>query len=279
MEVNLDFHYSDIWADPGTQEVPEAWKDITDIEVLKDSIYQYTKATLEYLDSKGLMPEMVQVGNEINCGMMITDTGPDFPALNVCDGHWQNQGAVINSAIEAVREVSASSDIDTKIILHIAQPENVNWWFSNMTATGGITDFDIIGFSYYSPWSSELLDEVSEHVSNWKQNYDKEVMIMETAYSWTMQNADRYGNIFGESSLVQGYPATISGQRNYMIDLVQEVIDGGGSGIFYWEPAWITSDMQDLWGTGSSWENNALFDFEGNVHEGIRFMTYSYSFE
>ena len=58
-----------------------------------------------------------------------------------------------------------------------------------------------------------------------------------------------------------------------MIALVNEVRRGGGTGVMYWEPAWITSRMRDLWGTGSSWENNALFDFDGNAHAGMDWMT------
>jgi arabinogalactan endo-1,4-beta-galactosidase len=275
MQINLDFHYSDIWADPGRQNVPAAWREITDLEVLADSVYRYTRATLEHLDAEGLLPEMVQVGNETNCGMLTSETGPGFPDLSVCDGHWESQGAVLNAGIRAVREVAP----ETRIILHIAQPENVAWWFDNITTTGDVTDFDVIGFSYYSPWSDEPLSSIPGHVSSWRQSYGKEVMIMEMAYPWTMENADGYGNIFGPNSLVEGYPASPEGQRRYMVDLVQAVIDGGGTGVFYWEPAWITSGMKDLWGTGSSWENNALFDFGGMVNEGMAFYTYPYDMD
>jgi arabinogalactan endo-1,4-beta-galactosidase len=179
----------------------------------------------------------------------------------------------------AVREVSANSNIDTKIILHIAQPENVEWWFQNMSTIGGVSDFDIIGFSYYSQWSDVPLEEISNYVSDFLQTFNKEVMIMETAYSWTLGNADNYGNIFGENSLVDGYPASKEGQLDFMTDLTLEVINGGGTGIMYWEPAWITSGMKDLWGTGSSWENNTFFDFEGRVHTGIDYMTKEYELE
>ncbi|MFW5947042.1 MAG: glycoside hydrolase family 53 protein [Gemmatimonadota bacterium] len=272
MEVNLDVHYSDIWADPGRQDVPAAWRDITDLEVLADSVYRYTRSTLEHLDARGLLPEMVQVGNETNCGMLVTGTAPGFPELDVCEGRWAAQGTVLNAGIRAVRDVAP----ETRVILHIAQPENVRWWFDGITGAGGVTDFDIIGFSYYSPWSDEPLSSIAGHVADWRQRYGKDVMIMETAYSWTLRNYDSYGNIFGSDSVVEGYPATPEGQRRYLIDLVQQVIDGGGSGVFYWEPAWITSDMKDLWGTGSSWENNTLFDAGGTVHEGMAFYTYPY---
>lgn len=279
MAAALNFHYSDFWADPGRQEIPEAWREIKDSKVLEDSVYQYTKKTLLYLNEKGLMPEMVQIGNEINCGMLFSNAPSEFPTLNACNGYWKNLGGVINKAIQAVREVSESSDINTRIILHIAQPENVEWWFDNITTTGGVADFDIVGFSYYGLWSNVPLAEISTRVANFRGKFGKDVMIMEAAYPWTMENADSYANIFGSASLVQGYPATPEGQKNYLIDLTQEVIAGGGKGIFYWEPAWITSNLKDPWGTGSSWENNAFFDFDGNALPAFTFMIYNYDFK
>lgn len=273
LQVNLDLHYSDIWADPGRQDVPEAWRHITDRAVLEDSVYAYTKATLEYLAGRGLLPEMVQVGNEINCGMLTTATGTGFPSLNVCQGQWRNQGAVLNAGIRAVREVAP----DARVILHVAQPENVQWWFGNMTTTGGVTDFDVIGFSYYSRWSTEGLGSLADHIAAWRQAFGRDVMVLEVAYPWTLGNADGYGNLFDEAALVEGYAATPEGQLRYITAVVQQVIDGGGSGVFYWEPAWITSGMQDLWGTGSAWDNNALFDFQGRVHEGMRLFTWPYT--
>jgi arabinogalactan endo-1,4-beta-galactosidase len=85
MSVLLDFHYSDTWADPGKQEIPKAWQQITELSVLKDSVYQYTFKTLAYLDDKGLMPELVQIGNETNCGMLYTNAAAGFPSCNVCN--------------------------------------------------------------------------------------------------------------------------------------------------------------------------------------------------
>lgn len=276
MAVNLDFHYSDFWADPGTQQVPEAWTEISQLEILKDSVYKYTKRVLLILEKQGLMPEFVQVGNETNCGFMITEAPAHFPDLNVCEGNWQRAGAIFNSAIQAVRDVAAQSDVNTKIILHIAQPENVKWWFENMTTTGGVIDFDIIGFSYYAPYSKVPLAQISSYVSDFRSIFGKEVMIVETAYPWTLENADSYTNIFAEDDLVEGYPASRAGQRDYMTELIRQVISGGGSGVMYWEPGWITSNLKDPWGSGSSWENNALFDFQGNAHVGMDYMTEDY---
>jgi arabinogalactan endo-1,4-beta-galactosidase len=64
----------------------------------------------------------------------------------------------------------------------------------------------------------------------------------------------------------------------YLKDLTQAIIDGGGKGIQYWEPAWITSGLNDSWGTGSSWDNVTLFNFTGNVLKGADYMRHSYKF-
>jgi len=277
MVVLLDLHYSDSWADPGKQEIPEAWKEITDIEVLRDSVYDYTKKVLFSLDSKGLMPEFVQLGNEINCGMMHTGAAADFPKCNACDGHWKNLGEVINSGIAAVREVSGMSSVKTNVILHVADPIHVQWWFDNIVNNGKVTDFDVIGFSYYPIWHTGVqVGQLSSTVEQFRTRYKKQVMILETAYPWTTDGADSYNNIFGGQAPLPGYPFTSQGQLDIMKALTLAMKKGGGCGIVYWEPAWITSDMKDLWGTGSAWENCTFFDFEGYTLEGMNFMNANY---
>lgn len=280
MKVLLDFHYSDTWADPGKQVIPRAWMDITSIEVLEDSVYNYTFNTLKYLDSKGLMPEFVQIGNEINCGMMYSEAPKNFPKLNICDGNWSNLGQVINGGIKAVREVSAESEVDTEVILHVADPKNVQWWFDNMMDKGNVTDFEVVGFSYYPIWHTTIgITELGKVVAAFKSRFSKEIMILETAYPWTSDGNDNYNNIFGAGQAISGYPFTQQGQLAMMRTLTKQMISGGGYGIIYWEPGWITSQMKDLWGTGSSWENCALFDFNGNLHQGIQYMTDNYESE
>jgi arabinogalactan endo-1,4-beta-galactosidase len=178
MQVLLDFHFSDSWADPGKQEVPAAWRQINSLQILKDSVYQFTFRTLSYLNDNGLMPEFVQLGNEINCGMLYQKVAGDFPTCNACNGQWKNLGEVINSGIEAVKKVSASSTIKTKIMLHVADPKNVEWWFDNIQQQGGVKDFDIIGFSFYPIWHTTVkVDSLSDVVARFKARYQKEIMI------------------------------------------------------------------------------------------------------
>jgi arabinogalactan endo-1,4-beta-galactosidase len=189
-------------------------------------------------------------------------------------------GIVINSAIAAIEDVRENSTIKTKIILHVADPKNVTWWFDGIIAAnqGNVKNFDIIGFSYYPLWHRTIgLDQISNSVSTFKSKYHKEVMILETAYPWTTEAKDSYNNHFGTETPLTGFPFSQTGQYDFMVKLTQEVMDGGGRGVIYWEPAWISSKMKDLWGTGSSWENNTFFDFEGNAHHGLDFMTFDYN--
>ena len=277
ISVLLDLHYSDSWADPGKQEIPAAWKDIKDINVLKDSVYNYTYKIFQYFVANALIPELVQIGNETNCGMLYTNAAAGFPACNVCNGEWQRMGIVVNSAIKAVKDATETSAVKTKILLHVADPKNVDWWFTNMTdaTKGNVRDFDMIGFSYYPLWHTTVpVDQLSNNVSTFKNKYGKGVMILETGYPWTNAADDNYNNLFGSQTPINGYPYSKQGQYDIMVKISQEVKDGGGQGVIYWEPGWISSEMKDLWGTGSSWENNTFFDFDGNTIQGIDFMKY-----
>lgn len=278
LAVNLDFHYSDIWADPSHQTPPEAWKEIVDINVLADSVYNYTYNILSSLLKEGLMPEMVQIGNETNCGMMMTKTNTSFPKLNICEGNWANFGKVINAGINAVRKIDTETGTKTKIALHVADPKNLDWWFSDIIDKGGVSDFDIIGFSYYHNWHTTVsFAELPSLVTSIKSKFNKELMVLETAYPFTKENNDSYNNIFYDQPEIEGFPYTPEGQRNFLITLTKNMVSAGATGVMYWEPAWITSQMTDLWGTGSTWDNCALFDFSGNITSGADYLDYNYS--
>jgi arabinogalactan endo-1,4-beta-galactosidase len=69
MKLLLDFHYSDTWADPGKQFTPSAWKELHG-SALEGKIYSYTNETVKRFVDEGVRPDMVQVGNEINNGML-----------------------------------------------------------------------------------------------------------------------------------------------------------------------------------------------------------------
>jgi arabinogalactan endo-1,4-beta-galactosidase len=220
---------------------------------------------------------MVQIGNEINCGMMITNTRANFPQLNVCDGNWINLGKVLNAGIQAVRKIDTENTKSTIIALHVADPKNLDWWFTNIVQNGLVTDFNVIGFSYYHIWHTTVsFSALPNLVSTVKNKFNKDIMILETAYPFTAANNDSYNNIFNNQPIIEGYPYTIEGQKSFMINLTQNMINAGAKGIMYWEPAWISSDMKDLWGTGSAWENCTFFNFSGNVTETVDYLNFKY---
>jgi arabinogalactan endo-1,4-beta-galactosidase len=271
MAVNLDLHYSDEWADPANQAIPAAWNGLS-LNVLKDSVYQYTLNVLNELKNKNLVPEFIQVGNETNQGML-------FPTGKIVNDDWTAFGILLKSGIKAIRDFSATSTVKPQIILHVAELENADYFANGVINKAGVTDFDILGLSYYYVWSSfTSLGQVSSIISSVKLKYNKKIMMVETAYPWTAAYADSYTNVISGSTSFNGYDVSKDGQFKYMKDLTQQVIAGGGTGIMYWEPAWISSGLKDKWGTGSSWENNTFFDFSGNTLPGIDFMVYAYQF-
>lgn len=265
MDILLDFHYSDTWADPSKQEIPAAWLPFASSpNVLSDSVYRYTYNVLKKLSIAGLLPQYVQIGNEINIEIL-QDPNQSYN-LN-----WNRNAKLINSGIQAVRDLSAELDEPVQIMLHIAQPENALWWFRE-AAQNGITDFDWLGVSYYPAWSTYNLNRLTTAISTLIQTHQKKLMIVETAYPFTLEDADGAGNILGKEALVPGFPASENGQFDFMMALEEAVKNGGGSGIIYWEPAWISTSCYTQWGQGSHWDNATLFDLSGRALKGITYF-------
>lgn len=253
MKVLLDMHYSDIWADPGRQDIPAAWKDIRDERILGDSLYRYTLQTLTELHREGLLPEMVQTGNEINSEVL-------QPAGKAkWDIDWKRNAYLLDCALRAVRDASKVVGLPIESVLHIAQPENAVPWFAAAEANG-IRDYDVIGISYYPNWSKVKMDSLPAYLRRLTVTHRKPVMIVETAYPHTLQNADAANNILGDDALQPSFPATPAGQLGYLTELVRLVKAGGGGGVIYWEPAWVTSQARTPWGQGSHWDNATFFD-------------------
>ncbi len=274
MDVLLDFHYSDTWADPSQQTIPAAWAGITDLNDLGQALYQYTYEVLMDLDALGLMPEMVQVGNEINSEILRAEGASGYPI------DWERNAFLLNRAIRAVRDADAQSAESPRVMLHIAKPEEVEGWLLAATRAG-VTDFDIVGISYYPGWSDHTVATTGNVIRQLRYRFDTEVMIVETAYPWTLDAVNESaGNILDRSFLSEGYPGTPAGQRQFLIDLTQTVFTNGGLGVVYWEPAWVSTPCRTLWGQGSHWENATFFDFHhaNELLPGIEFLQYPYAY-
>lgn len=145
MELLLDFHYSDYWADPQKQFKPKAWEGLA-FDALQDTVRAYTARVMQALHDQGTPPDMVQVGNEINHGMI-------WP-----EGHISNPdqlAALLRAGIKGVESV----DAEVPVMMHVAlggQNKEAIFWFDNMIARG--VRFDIIGLSYYPRWHGTLED-------------------------------------------------------------------------------------------------------------------------
>lgn len=244
-KVWITIHYSDTWADPGNQTPPSNWQSIT-YAALKDSVYRYTEKIVREID-----PEYIQIGNEINSGLL-------FPYGNITSNESQFI-ELISTGIDAIRDNSN----DTKIIIHFAGLSGSNWFFGKVKNV----DYDIIGLSYYPIWHGKDINQLKTTLSNLVQSYNKEIIIAETAYPFTLGWNDWTNNIVGlETHLIlPDFPATNKGQKNF-ISKIREIVESTNKGIgfCYWGGELIAFDGPES-ENGSPWENQALYDFNNKA--------------
>jgi len=267
----LDFHYSDWWADPGKQNIPKAWKGL-DSDQLNQAVYDYTAEVMQALAKADAMPEIVQIGNEVNSGML-WPAGKTWSEGGEVVGGYDGFAALLSHGIQAVRDTDPNRDDQQKkikIAIHLADGGNNDLYhtvFDELTKRS--VDFDIIGLSYYSFWHGPL-DRFANNMINVSERYQKDVLVLEAAYPYTTDDADGYANLVGGGVLdLGGYKATVQGQATAIRDIIEavhNVPNGRGLGVFYWEPEWIPVNGAG-WAAeqGNAWENLAMFDFEGNA--------------
>jgi arabinogalactan endo-1,4-beta-galactosidase len=219
----LDYHYADGWADPGKQWAPAAW-DTTDIDVLEDSVYRYTKGTIEAFREAGVMPEMVQIGNEVRNGMI-------WP-LGRLPEHWDNFARLFKAGLDGV-DAGRGQAPRPLIMLHYdngADPEGTKAFFDTFHRYD--IPYDIIGLSYYPWWHGNLLG-LRDNILSILENYpDKDVIVVEVGYR---------PHEYDETELPP-YPVDASGgPRKAFLEAVNETLLGISSrrvkGVFWWEPA------------------------------------------
>lgn len=276
MEVLLDFHYSDFWADPGKQRVPKAWRGMNAAQ-LEQAVYDFTVDTLKAMKEADAFPTLVQVGNELTNGTL----WPFGKKPN-----YDNLARFISAGIRGVKAV----DAQMPVMLHLDNGGNNEMyrdWFDHYIERG--EDFDIIGLSYYPFWHGSL-DALKNNMNDLAVRYGKELMIAEVSMGFTMEDYAEYEKLGADER--KGYatkpelaakvpfPMTKEGQKDFLqalFDVIKQVPDGKGKGYFYWEPAWIPVPGSG-WATkealeyieekgpgGNEWANQALFDYDGNA--------------
>jgi len=238
----LDFHYANSWADPGQQPTPGTWMNLSHADRVQ-AVFAYTRDTIVAFRAAGVLPDMVQVGNEISHGMLWPD--------GMIPEHWENFTDYLRAGIQGV-DAGRGTNPRPKIMIHTDQGGNLaktKWFFDSLNHYQ--ISYDVIGLSYYPWWQGTLMD-LRENLAFAAKTYGKDVIVVETAYHWrpAHETADR----------PEPFPETPGGQREFLDELTRIVLavpDNRGQGIFWWEPA--VSDRGNL-GSRSFFDeaNNAL---------------------
>ena len=257
LDLLLNFHYSDTWADPSSQTKPSAWENLT-FDALCDSIEGYSRHVISKLKHQNTLPRYVQVGNETDCGLLWPDGYVCNESNN--DSQWNKLGALFAHAINGIN--SALDNQDTIVIIsHVSS--GGNWFFSNLFSQG--VEIDMLSISYYPMWHGTFTD-LAQNMDELGNEFQKPVLIAETAYPFTLQWNDNTNNIVGlEAQLLENYEASEQGQFLFLYDLISLVGENDhGHGVCYWAPDWISTEQ-----FGSPWENQALFDFDAELLDAI----------
>ena len=262
MQVMLGIHYSDFWSDPGRQLIPRRWIDVAyDIDKLEDSVYIYTTNILTELDNEGLMPEIIKIGNENNDGILKHIPEEDgYEPIETVSDDWTRHAVLYNAAIRAIRDVGNPANSKPKSAVHFSNKLSGQLWNFNNLLSHGVTDFDIMGISYYYSWHGGSISELQSTISQLVTTFpDYNVMVVETGYPWSTENFDELGNIVTKPDS-EYLPVIPEKQLEYMVDYTRAVMKGGGIGVVFWEPAWVSTECRTPWGIGSSHDHLVFFD-------------------
>lgn len=285
LDLMIDLHYSDFWCDPKKQSLPKAWRTMS-FDQVSDAVAEHTTEVLAAVRAETGEPAWVQIGNETTNGMLWPfgrTPRYDLEARSFAaatDTEWQDAfdrvSRLLQSGSAAAREVSGTS----RLILHLdagGAGDLYERWFDEVTARG--VDFDAIGLSYYPLWHGPF-DDLESNMAHITQRYDKDAIIVETAYAHRPDNPGATSMFDAEAATRFGYEATVEGQARFLADLsrtIARVPGGRGLGAVYWEPAWLPvpgtswasrAGMEygdDVAEPGNGWANQGLFDFEGRA--------------
>lgn len=241
MKLMVNFHYSDFWADPAKQDAPKTWQMLT-VDEKADTLATYTSDALNALLDAGVDVGMVQIGNETTskfCG----------------ESDWKNICTLLSAGTDATRTVSK----DIRIAIHFTNPERTGSYdsYAEYLDTYGV-DYDIFASSYYPYWHGTT-DNLTSELRNIVDKYNKQVLVVETSWAYTLDDGDGHSNTVkdGSNDRNQPYEFSVQGQASEIAAVTKAVTDVGdaGIGIFYWEPAWLPVQY--------------AYDAEGNLDEAI----------
>lgn len=300
IKLCVDYHYSDFWADPSKQMCPKAWEGM-EIEAKSEALRQFTEESLMEIIDAGGHVGMVQIGNEINNGI-------------AGETDWTKRRQLLQAGSAAVREVSDKTGNDIQIAVHFTDvSDQAGIMAIAEKLKEKEIDYDIFAVSYYPFWHGTM-ENLTETLKKVSGTYGKKVLVAENSYPYTTGDGDGSANSIGEADIVPGYPATVQGQANEIRDVCAAVaaVGDAGLGYFYWEPAWLpvgvweegaadadqvlaaNKEIWEQYGSGwassyaagydpkdagvyyggSSWDNQALFDYTGHPLASLKTFLY-----
>jgi arabinogalactan endo-1,4-beta-galactosidase len=217
----LDYHYADDWADPGKQPIPQAWRGKSHPELVT-AVFEYTRDTIAAFRDAGVLPDMVQIGNEITNGML-------WPDGRVPE-NWDNFAQLVYAGVNGV-DAGRGNNPRPRIMIHIDRGGDLKGTKAFLDKLNSYhVPYDVIGQSYY-PWWHGSLNDLRGNLEFMARHYQKDIIVVETAYNW------RPGNYRNK---LAPFPESPEGQRAFLDELNRVVMgtpDGRGAGVFWWEPA------------------------------------------
>ena len=255
---SLDFHYSDTWADPGHQAIPNAWTNLSFTQTVQE-MYYYNSNTIAIFAAAGAMPDYVQVGNEITDGMLFTPFSYGGKLTGSYNTIWSQCGQLMKAAVQGIQDASNAHGYPVpKIIVHIDRGGDwatTEWFFDNLNYQG--VPYDIIGESYY-PFYQGSPTNLNICLSNAAIRYGKPIVVAEDAFPYTYTCPSSW------LTQLYGYPPTPAGQVSFVAtvgQIIRNVPNNLGYGFFYWGTEYQVANGVNEAGFNTS----SFFDPNGNL--------------
>jgi arabinogalactan endo-1,4-beta-galactosidase len=249
----LDLECSDAPTSAASHEKPRRWSHVA-FPALTDTVRSYAQRVVTGFRSQGAIADYVQIGREVGHGFLGADGAV---AKDSSSAAWDRFAHLLTAGVAGVHAVVPGA----KIVLHL-EGGDAAW-------SGAVVDsllarkvpFDLVGVSWY-PWYHGTLAQLKDTLQLLEARSGKDVLILETAYPWTLQDADdNLNEVSQQSQLHPGYEASPEGQSGYVADVIALArSEPSVRGVFYYEPADIAAK-----GVDSAWDNLALFDADGRA--------------
>lgn len=260
-KFELDLHYSDTWASPGQQTTPAAWSGDT-LAQLQTQVYNYTLSTLNSFNAAGVMPDMVQLGNETNSGMLWPDGKINFSGTTQQqEASWAAYGSLVNEGISAVRAAQgAGPKVQVSLVIGNGDSSGEpQFFYGDLTnpSYGNVaaSSIDVMGVDYYP--TTNNMSTLSSNLTALANTFNKKIMVMETDQPFE-----------GTTSGDPAYPNTQAGQAAYISALattIKNLPNNDGMGLLYWYPEAVQVPGYNIYNGGTT----ALFDSSGNAVQAV----------